>query len=243
MVRVQFETNITIVFDDSIINNRLTPGHGFSCLIELPQKAILFDTGGDSSILLNNMRRLYINPKEIDTVVLSHIHDDHIGGLIGFLEQNKAVTIYLLQSFPCNFKSNVRSLGATVVEVEEPKEIFSNIYTTGQLGSNVKEQSLIINTIEGILIITGCAHPGMLKIIKKSQYILSDKRVYLVMGGFHLSGTPSKMIRSTVDSVAELGVAKVAPCHCSGDKARRMFKKIYGEEYIECGVGKTITLS
>ena len=235
--------NITIVFDDNVINNSLTPGHGFSCLIKLNQKTILFDTGSDSSALLNNMSRLHIDPKEIDTIVLSHIHDDHVGGLNGILEQNKAVTVYLLESFPSNFKGKVKSLGATVKEVEKPIEVFSGVYTTGELGSDIREQSLIIDTVEGLLIITGCAHPGVLKIIKKSQYIIPDKRVYLVMGGFHLSGVSSRIIRSTVNSFAELGVAMVAPCHCSGGETCRLFKESYGVNYIESGVGKTITLS
>jgi len=243
MVRVQLEMNITIVFDDNVLNNRLTPGHGFSCLIKLNQKTILFDTGSDSSILLNNMRHLGEDHKEIDTIVLSHIDYDHVGGLAGILEQNKAVTVYLLRSFPIDFKGKVKSLGATVEEVEEPREVLSGVYTTGELGSDIREQSLIIDTIEGILIITGCAHPGVIKIIRAAKYIIPDKRVYLVMGGFHLLGAPSRKIRSIIDSCLELGVAMVAPCHCSGDETRRMFKKEYGEEYIKSGVGKTITLS
>jgi len=235
--------NITIVFDDNVINNRLTPGHGFSCLVKLNQKTILFDTGSDSSILLNNMRHLDEDYKDIDSIILSHKDYDHVGGLTGIIERNKAVTVYLLRSLPINLKDKVKSLGATVEEVEEPREIFSGVFTTGELGSDIREQSLIIDTNEGMVIITGCAHPGVVKIIRTAKYIIPDKRVYLVMGGFHLLGTPSRKIRSIIDSCLELGVAMVAPCHCSGDETRRMFKKEYGEEYIESGVGKTITLS
>ena len=235
--------NITIVFDDNVIDNRLSPGHGFSCLIKLNQKTILFDTGSNSSTLLNNMRQLGEDHKDIDSIFLSHIDYDHVGGLTGVIEQNKAVTVYLLKSFPFYFKDEVKSLGATVEEVEEPKEIFSGVYTTGELGSDIREQSLIIDTSEGLVIITGCAHPGLVKIIQKSQYIIPEEKVYLVMGGFHLSGPPNRNIKSIIDSCLKLGITKVAPCHCSGDETRSMFKNKYGEEYIKSGVGRIITLS
>ena len=234
--------NVKILFDNNVFNNKLTTGHGFSCLVELNQMSLLFDTGSDSSILLNNMNRLRINHEDIDTIMLSHIHNDHVGGLSGFLEQKRAVTIYLLASFPRSYKDRIESLGATVEEVEKHREVFPGIYTTGELGSDIREQSLVINTTEGTLIVTGCAHPGILEIIKKAQYIIPGKMVYLVMGGFHLSGASSKIIKYIADSFVELGVATVAPCHCSGDEARKIFKKQYEEKYIESGVGKIITL-
>ena len=234
---------ITIVFDDNVINNRFIPGHGFSCLIKLNQKTILFDTGSDSSTLLNNMRQLGEDHKDIDSIILSHIHDDHVGGLTGIIERNKAVTVYLLRSFPIDFKGKVKSLGATVEEVEEPREIFSGVYTTGELGSGIREQSLIIGTNEGMVIITGCAHPGVVKIIRTAKYIIPREKVYLAMGGFHLLGTPSRKIRSIIGSCLKLGIVKVAPCHCSGDEARMQLKKSYMGDYIKSGVGRIITLS
>jgi len=240
---VQIEMNITIVFDDNVINNRLTPGHGFSCLIKLDRKTILFDTGSNSSVLLNNMRQLGIDCKDIDSIFLSHIDYDHVGGLTGIIEQNKAVTVYLLRSFPINFKDKVKSLEANVEEIEEPGEIFTGVYTTGELGSDIREQSLIIDTNNGMVVITGCAHPGIVEIIRTAKFTFLDKRVYLVMGGFHLLGTPSRKIRSIIDSFVELGVAKVAPCHCSGDEVGKQLKKKYVGDYIESGAGRMITLS
>jgi 7,8-dihydropterin-6-yl-methyl-4-(beta-D-ribofuranosyl)aminobenzene 5'-phosphate synthase len=72
---------------------------------------------GDSLTLLHNMRELQIDPRELDIVVLSHIHGDHVGVLQGFLEQNGAVTVCLPQSFSQSFKDEAKSSGTKVEEV------------------------------------------------------------------------------------------------------------------------------
>ena len=233
---------IIIVYDNNPFDSRLKTAWGFSCLVRLPQKTILFDTGGDSSTLLYNMSQLQIDPKEVDVVVLSHIHGDHVGGLGGFLEQNSDVTVYLPKSFPRSFKDKVKSLKAKVEEIYEVRELLPGIYTTGELGDGIKEQSLIITTGKGLVIITGCAHPGVVDIIRRAKEIVPDNKVYLVVGGYHLSGVSSSRLESIIDSFRQLDVEKVAPCHCSGDETRRRFKHRYGDDYIESGVGKRILL-
>jgi 7,8-dihydropterin-6-yl-methyl-4-(beta-D-ribofuranosyl)aminobenzene 5'-phosphate synthase len=233
---------LTVTYDNNPYDDRLRTAWGFSCLLRLPERVILFDTGGDSSILLDNMERLQIDPKEIDIVVLSHIHGDHVGGLGGILSQNSDVTIYLPASFPQSLKEEVKLYGAEVHEVHEPRELFDGVYTTGELNGGIKEQSLIVKTDEGLVIITGCAHPGVVNIVREAREIAGDK-VYLLLGGFHLGGASSSKIESIIDSFEQLGVERVAPCHCSGDSARRLFREHYGEGYIECGVGRRVTLA
>jgi len=233
--------SIVITYDNNPYDERLQTAWGFSCLIRLPEKSILFDTGGDSSILLNNMRKLHIDPKEVDIVMLSHIHGDHVGGLPGFLKQNSDVTVYLPQSFPQKFKHEVKSYGARVAEVHEASELFPGVYTTGELDGGIKEQSLVVRTDHGLVVVTGCAHPGVVEIVQKAKQIAND-RVYLVLGGFHLTRAPTSQIESIIADFEHLGVEKVAPCHCSGDRTRRLFQQHYGENYIESGVGKRITL-
>lgn len=233
---------IIIVYDNNPFDSRLNTGSGFSCLVRLPERTILFDTGGDSSTLLDNTHQLQIDPQEVEAVVLSHIDEDHVGGLDGFLEQNNDVTVYLPRSFPQEFKYDVTFLGAKVEEIHAAKELMPGVYSTGELEDETKEQSLIITTGKGLVIITGCAHPGIVDIIQRAKEVVPDSTVYLVLGGFHLSKASSAELESIIDNFRQLGVENVAPCHCSGDQARRLFKQRYGTHYIESGVGKIIPL-
>ena len=232
---------ITIVYDNNRYDNRLTTAWGFSCLVNTPQQVILFDTGGDGKLLLNNMSKLGIDPEEIDVVVLSHIHADHTGGLAHFLECNNKVTVYMPASFPQWLKDEVRTTGAKLEEIEKAEELFDGVFTTGELNGGIKEQSLLLRTPKGLVVITGCAHPGILNIAERAREI-SEENIYLVMGGFHLGGASTSQLNNIAESLLQLGVEKVAPCHCSGDTARRLFSDYFGDNYIDCGAGKVITI-
>jgi 7,8-dihydropterin-6-yl-methyl-4-(beta-D-ribofuranosyl)aminobenzene 5'-phosphate synthase len=233
--------NITVVFDNYPFGLGLQTSWGFSCVIRGGEKTILFDTGGNGKILLSNMKKLGIDPREIEIVVLSHIHGDHVGGLDDFLEQNAEVDVYLPQAFPHNFKENARNYGAKIFEVQESTKICENTYSTGVLGMGIKEQALIVRTEQGVIVITGCAHPGIVNIVKKAKDLLRED-LLLVMGGFHLMGQSQGSIEKIISQFRDLGVRLVGPCHCSGDTTRELFQKEYAENYINIGVGKTINL-
>jgi len=233
------DANITVTFDNNQYKDGLKTSWGFSCLIKGAVKTILFDTGGDDSILLENMKKLEIDSEEIDLIVLSHIHGDHIGGLGGFLRINPKVYVYLPKSFPLSLKRNIEKYGTKVVDVQKPIQICKGIYSTGELGTWIIEQSLIIHTDKGIVVITGCAHPGIVKIVEKAKDIIKDD-VLLLMGGFHLGNKNSKQIETIISSLKNIGVKYVGPCHCSGDNARELFEKEYQKNYINIGVGKVI---
>ena len=239
------ELTITIVYDNNEYNERLETAWGFSCLVEGPEKTILFDTGGDSAMLLRNMRTLGIAPQDVNVVVISHIHGDHVGGLAGFLEENHAVTVYLPQSFPESIKGATMDAGAELIEISsqevEPVEICEDVYSTGELGDWSKEQSLVIETSQGLVVITGCAHPGVVNIVRQAKR-LTGGEVYFVLGGFHLGGVSAAEIAGIVEDFQQLGVQRVAPCHCSGDVARRLFEEAYGEDFIPAGVGSRLEI-
>jgi len=74
------ELRMVVIYDNNPYAEGLETAWGFSCLIEGTEKTILFDTGGNDSILMENIQRLGINPREIDLVVISHVHADHVGG-------------------------------------------------------------------------------------------------------------------------------------------------------------------
>jgi 7,8-dihydropterin-6-yl-methyl-4-(beta-D-ribofuranosyl)aminobenzene 5'-phosphate synthase len=232
------DLDLTIVYDNNAYNDKLETRWGFSCLIEGLEKTILFDVGGEGSILLKNMEKLKIEAKTIDIIILSHIHHDHIGGLSDFLRENPLVTVYMPKSLPQSVKDKVRHAGAKLVEVHSSIEICKNAYSTGELGAWIKEESLIITTSKGLVIITGCAHPGIVNIVEKAKEIfkinaspvrnvvrkndthkdileqkreISD-RVYLVLGGFHLCWMNAWNIKEIVNGIKKEKVEKVAPC-------------------------------
>jgi 7,8-dihydropterin-6-yl-methyl-4-(beta-D-ribofuranosyl)aminobenzene 5'-phosphate synthase len=129
--------------------------------------------------------------------------------------------------------------GVQTIVIQDPARICKGVYSTGELGMGVKEQSLIIRTDKGILVVTGCAHPGIVKIIKTAKNLIGGD-VLLIMGGFHLAGTSKSEIEAIISEIKELGVRYAGPCHCSGDLARQLFKIEYGHNYIDVGVGRII---
>lgn len=235
------EIKLSVVYDNNEFKSGLKTEWGFSCVVETEEKTLLFDTGGDSSVLLGNMEVLGIDPKKIEAVFLSHFHGDHTKGLRGLLKINKKLEVSLPAYFPADFKKELVSAGALVKEFKYADKIGKGLYTTGEMGIGIIEQSLIIDTSKGLIVITGCAHPGILEIIKRARELL-DKEIYLALGGFHLNWASQEDLEKIIDSFKQLGVRKVAPCHCSGDLCRTMFQEAYGEDFIETGAGKVIEI-
>lgn len=230
------------VFNNYSHNPNLQTSWGFSCLVKTEVMNILFDTGGSGKILLGNMGEMGIDPEKIDVVFLSHIHGDHVGGLKKFLKVNPHVTVYFPGSFPESFKDEIEKTGAEGVKVNSPKRVAPGIQSTGELMGPPKEQSLVISTAEGLAVITGCAHPGIVRTVRRARELENDN-LHLVMGGFHLTGVSNEELRSIVRSFRELGVEMVSPTHCSGDRCREIFKEEYGENYLPDGVGSIIQVA
>lgn len=239
-VAVLEEIQITVVYDDHPFRPGLKPAWGFAAVVEGLEKALLFDTGADGRILLANMETLGIHPTAIDAVVLSHDHPDHVGGLDLFLQSNPDVSVYLPKSFPVSFKSEITSRGAHVVEVDGAVRICAGVYSTGVLGTFVEEQSLIVATDRGAIVLTGCAHPQIVRIVDKAMDLTGEETL-LVAGGFHLMGETRLRIRKVIARLRDLGVTHVGPCHCSGDCARELFRREFGAGYLETGVGRVIS--
>lgn len=204
------ELELWIVYD-----NKALPGFhadwGFSAYLKVDGKRILFDTGADPNILRENAEKLNLS-LNVDLLFLSHVHGDHTGGI-------EAVN------------------ASRLIDWNHPMgEVDKGIYTTGGLGTFIKEQALVIRTKKGLVILTGCAHPGVDNIVKFVSENFNEP-IYLVAGGFHLIGAGEQRIKGIVQTFKRFGVKKVMPCHCSGDLARRIFKEAYGDDYIDCAAG------
>jgi len=232
---------MTIVYDNNAFDKRLKPHWGFSCLVRGLEKSILFDTGGKGKILLSNMRMLGIPLEAIDLVVLSHIHRDHTGGLDALLKENPRIEVWLPVFFPSSLKKAVIKRGTNLMEVDKFQKICEGAYTTGVIQGWINEQSLILDTTKGLIVVTGCAHPRIIKIISKARELL-EKDIYLVLGGFHLLGFPKNEIEEIIETFRAEGVKKVGPCHCSGGEARSLFAEEYKDDFLDIGAGKEIEI-
>jgi len=234
------KNSILIVYDNYQVNPHLVSAWGFGCVIRTPNQKIVFDVGGDGSILLSNLAKMNIDPTDITMVIISHIHGDHVGGLNGFLRRNGEVTVYIPASFPESIRQTIISHGAAYQDVKSFIEISETMYSTGEMGTWIKEQSLLLDTQAGTVVITGCAHPGIVNVVKKANQLIPDKSIYLVMGGFHLGAASDSKLKSIIKDFRKLGVKKVAPSHCSGDRCRKLFKEEYRDDYIDSGAGTII---
>jgi len=233
---------LTVVVDNVPGRKDLETAWGLAVLVQGAETTVLFDTGPDGPLLLGNLRRLGIDPSTIDAVFLSHDHRDHTGGLRAFLEVNRDVTVYLLPSFSAEVKTTATSAGAVVAEVAGPLSLCPGLCTLGRLGTDISEQSLGLHTPEGLVLLTGCAHPGVENIVANAR-TLTGGDVLLVAGGFHLRSASPTEIDAVVAALVNLGVRHVAPSHCTGDRARQVFADTFGDRYHPSGVGTVLTLA
>lgn len=231
---------LTIVYDNQLCNRNLKSGWGFSCLVEHLDKKILFDTGDDSKKLSFNLKNLKIKPDDLDAIVLSHNHWDHTGGLQAVLGKNKNCNLYFGESYPADFQAKIKSQRVNFILVKDICPIAEGVFVGPEMGGfGLREIPLIVQTDKGLIIITGCAHPGILKIVKKVKEKM-NKDIYLVLGGFHLG--LSLRLNVIIEGFKKLGVRKVGPCHCTGERAISLFKEEFKEDFIKIGAGLNIEI-
>ena len=241
------EVQITIVYDNTAVEPGLDAEWGFAAWIDYGDRDILFDTGPGGTMLLGNLAQLDLDPAQIDIVILSHEHGDHTGGLLSLLQTGVRPLLYVPAGFPSSYK---RLLGTRteLVEVEDPIEILPGLHSTGELttfirgqGGALTEQALVIETSEGSVVITGCAHPGIVPIVRAARRIVPGQ-VALAMGGFHLLDKTGSAVDAAVATLRDLGVKQVSPTHCTGEQAIARFATAYGDDYIEGGAGRIYSL-
>lgn len=106
----------------------------------------------------------------------------------------------------------------------------------------LRELSLAINTPDGLVIVVGCSHPGLDKIVELASTI--NGRIHLIVGGFHLVVAPDADIEKIVTALHDrFKVEYVAPGHCTGEPAFTALKRTFGDHYIYPGLGTTLTLN
>jgi len=214
-------TQIRIIYDNEA-KEGFRRQWGFACLVG---ENILFDTGGALDTLLFNMMRFEVKLALIDTIVLSHSHGDHVGG-IGIVDKLGDVRVFVPRSFSGRFKKKISSRpNVDLVEVSVAMAISDGIFTTGELGQFTKEQALIVETSKGLVVITGCSHPGLENILRSAARF---GEVYGVVGGFH--GFDRLLLLENI--------SLVIPCHCT--KRKRDILALYPKSSRVCAAGYQI---
>lgn len=226
---------------------------------------------------------LDINLEEIDTIVISHGHYDHFGGLMGLLKTSSRIKNIILH--PDAFKQRrlnlpirpdpidmarlekqpIESSGANLIisqsasllgpgmmltsgevrrvtgfETDTPfTQIRDNgIWRTDQFKD---DQGIALHLKdEGLVIVSGCAHSGIINIIKHFQKITGINKIHAVLGGFHLSGPAYEAtIPPTINALKRISPKYLIPMHCTGWEAANQFAKEMPDQFILNTVGTT----
>jgi 7,8-dihydropterin-6-yl-methyl-4-(beta-D-ribofuranosyl)aminobenzene 5'-phosphate synthase len=211
---------ITIIYDNVAWEPDLQADWGFACLVEgADRQPLLFDTGAKGQILLHNLEKLGLNPATFAQIFISHGHWDHIGGLPDLLELNREATVYLPASCP-------QPAGAgRMVGIQGPYQISPHFWSTGELASG--EQSLVVKSSQGLVVICGCSHPGVGAILRAASQF---GRVSALVGGLH--GFKEFELLADLDLIC--------PCHCTQYKSEIM--RLYPETTVEGGAGKVLEI-
>jgi 7,8-dihydropterin-6-yl-methyl-4-(beta-D-ribofuranosyl)aminobenzene 5'-phosphate synthase len=223
---------LTILYNDFIFDTRCRSELGLSCLIETNEKVVLFDTGGIPEILNHNIEVLGVNIQDIDCVVISHEHWDHIGGLKTILSQKPSILVYVPGDCPYHIISTINTNGGVCVELGNATRLSKSIAISDTLYGTYPEQALIVKTNDGIILVTGCSHAGVQN-VARSAFESSGENINFIIGGFH---TVSSRKRAC-DELDELGVIKISPIHGTDKISIEYFRERYGENYVQSGVG------
>ena len=259
---------------------------GYSALVEVDGRKILFDTGAHPDVVLRNAAEIGIDLATVDTVILSHNHDDHTGGLIALREATmqknpKALATALVGAGifePRYAKSgtDVNGLaplraryiadGGHFEEKPGPVEIAPGVWfsgpvprpnnetnwqpglkrktATGLVDDTVPEDSaLIFVTDQGIVILTGCGHAGIMNLVDDARRIAGNRPLLAVIGGLHLFAKSDAVLAASAAKMQ--GVRYLLAAHCTGIEATIKLRKLLGLDRhtaVVAAVGSSFTL-
>lgn len=267
---------VTILYDAFGKDSSVRKDWGFSALVEVGGKRILFDTGNNSHVFLANAKAKNVDFSTLDFVVQSHRHADHLAGLADVLKVNPNLKIYgpkegfgvYGSSLPSSFYRKNEALppeqryydgkppevlqfgsawkDADIEVIDKTTEIAPGVWlialVSDQPGTlELKEISLAIDTPEGIVLVVGCSHPGIEKIVEAAAAI--NPKIHYVLGGFHLVNAKDEAITKIAASLRDTWkVENVAPGHCTGEATFAGLIEAFGDRYVYAGAGTVLEI-
>jgi 7,8-dihydropterin-6-yl-methyl-4-(beta-D-ribofuranosyl)aminobenzene 5'-phosphate synthase len=189
------------------------------------------------------MAALKVDPARVQAVVFSHEHSDHTAG-IDALPAAAGLPVYIGEHFhlPPATVAALKRIGATRIAVtsSRPVPVFPGFAVSEEITRNdAYEEALVVDTPAGSVVVVGCAHPGIVAMLRRIAET-TKRPLHMVVGGFHLLETPADEVKKIVADFKALGVAWTGPTHCTGDEAIRLFREAYGDHFIAGGVGTIV---
>ena len=271
---------ITCLVENSVrLGTRLWGEHGVSMLVETPAGRVLFDTGQSGTVLIHNARERDLSLRGIDSIVLSHGHYDHTGGMDAALKATGPVPVFahpdvFIPRFSRRSDGSLKpigmpfdrewlsGLGASWRLDREPQEVIPGVFTTGEVprrepleapgdarlvirknGKVAKDplwddMSLVVDTPDGLVLLLGCCHAGLMNTIRHVRELFPGKRLLAVMGGTHLASASGERLAATEKFLKE--VPHIGLSHCTGIPVAARFMARFPERTFVCQVG-TVT--
>jgi 7,8-dihydropterin-6-yl-methyl-4-(beta-D-ribofuranosyl)aminobenzene 5'-phosphate synthase len=261
---------------------------GYSALVEVDGHKIVYDTGASPNVALANAKLLKVNLSDVDEVILSHNHWDHVGGLMSLRNELKGGNPKALSRAHVGARifeprlndagddqNGLRAIraeyiagGGEFVVHDKPTEIFPGVWFTGPVPRNNPEKNwtpglslktsgglvednvpedsaLIFDTAEGIVILTGCAHAGIVNITQYARSLLGNKPIVAIVGGLHLFAASDQTVDWTATTLKSYDVANLLAGHCSGLEATYKLRQVLGltrKTAVVSAVGSSYTL-
>jgi len=267
---------ITSLVENTVNIGGLCAEHGLAFLIRAGGRKILFDTG-QTDLLLTNSRKMGLPLEDVESIVLSHGHYDHTGGLsaIGGIAPRARLFAHpaaLAPKFTANADRTSRFIGASstsvavfnevdreVIWTSNPTEIRPGIFATGEIprvnefedvGGRfyldadccqpdplLDDQALFFDSADGLVVILGCAHSGVVNTV---EYILAINRarpLFALIGGLHLLTASPDRMKQTIAALQRWAPRKIIPGHCTGQHAISQIWSAFPDRCAGCPVG------
>ena len=261
---------------------------GYSALVEVDGHKILYDTGLSADLVLRNAKALKIDLSDIEDVVLSHNHYDHVGGLMSLRRELSKINPRAISRVHVGagifeprwsesgedrnglrlIRAEYLATGGAFVVHDKPTELFPGVWLTGPVPrtndeknwtpglsldtpqgrreDNVPEDSaLLFNTGRGMIILTGCAHAGIVNITEYARRIIGNKPIVAMIGGLHLFSASDQTLAWTGAKLKSYGVLSLLAGHCTGIEATFRLRESLGlsrKTSVVSAVGSSFTL-
>jgi 7,8-dihydropterin-6-yl-methyl-4-(beta-D-ribofuranosyl)aminobenzene 5'-phosphate synthase len=235
------EVEIRIIYDNTSARAGVQEDWGFAAVVTVDGERILFDSGTKPALFLENLKKLGVEPQSIRTAMISHQHGDHRNGIYELYPAHPGLPVHFLKTFePAAWEAAARIGMKPVAVGDAPLRIASKVWTTGRVAGEPDEQAMVVETRKGLVVMVGCSHPGVVKMVEAAERQRGRDSVYLLLGGFHMFRQNETQIAEQIEQLKKLKVERIRPAHCTGELAHGMFQKAWGNRYGTAGAGNII---